>query len=739
MASPLAYNFSESKLLWTPTHSGDAICEKLRREINMKRGLKLKDYDDLHAYSVSTPTFWLDLWDFMGIIASVPPRPDQIIAPGAIPERPTWFPSARLNYAENLLWRDDSAIAITAAYEYDLLPTSGAMAQFSGVKHYTFRELRELVRIVSAGMKRAGVHPGDKIAAIITNSVMGVAIALAAASLGAIFSSTSTDMGISGVLDRYRQIRPKILFASSETVYAGKTISLTEKIAAVENDLRLGGYGLEKAVVLRSEKTGALVEVPNWQVSLTIDAFLTPSCAADDYPLTFEQLPFDYPVYILYSSGTSGPPKCIVHAAGGALMNSKKDIHIGFGLLPTDVYFQYTTVGERLATRFAISSAFQTAWMMWPFMLSGLACGAHIVLYEGSPFYPDVREYLKFIDWMGVTVLGTSPRFLSELQARNVHPLSIASPSKPFAGLREMAVTGAVLTPQLMTWTHKAFGGNLHIASTSGGTDVFCSFVTGIHSLPVYAGELQRPTLGMAVSVYSSSGEPIPLSAGIPGELVITLPHPSIPMYFLNDTPKHDKFLSAYFRTFPPTQDGTPVWRQGDFVVRNPATGGFVFLGRSDGVLNPSGVRFGSAEIYKLINGETPGLEAVEDVLCVGQRRKGEDDERVFLFLKMKQEHRGKLGDELRARARLVIREGLSRRHEPAAIFEVQDIPYTVNGKKIEIAVKQIVSGVDVVPSGTVANPESFKLYYKYRDFENVMKQEEGVDVGSVKRTKTKL
>ncbi|KAF9237547.1 acetoacetate-CoA ligase [Melanogaster broomeanus] len=720
MASPAEYNFEESKLLWTPQHPGHAVCEKLRREINMKRGLDLRDYNDLHAYSVSDYTFWLDLWEFMGIIASVPPLSDKIIAPGAIPERPAWFPGTRLNYAENLLWRDDAGIAITAAYEHDLHPTGAGRTQFSGVKQYTFRQLKEMVRVMAAGMKRAGVRVGDRVAAIITNSVMGVVIALASASIGAVFSCTATDMGASAILDRYRQIRPKILFASSETVYAGKTINITHKIAEVEKDLRMGGYGLESAVVLRSEKTGGVVEVPGCQ---TIDAFLAPSSAAEDYPLTFEQLPFDHPLYILYSSGTSGPPKCIVHTGGGALMNSKKDCHIGFGTLPTDVYFQYTTTG----------------WMMWPFMLSGLACGARIVLYEGSPFYPDVREYLKFIDWSGVTVLGTSPRFLSELQARNIDPLSVSSPSTPFAGLREMTVTGSVLTAQLMTWAHKAFGGKLHIGSSSGGTDVFCAFVTSILSLPLYAGELQGPGLGMAVSVYTPSGQPIPASSCTPGELVITRPHPSIPLYFLNDTPTHTKFLSAYFRSFPPSLDGMLVWRQGDFVVRNPATGGFVFLGRSDGVLNPSGVRFGSAEIYKLVNGETEGLQEVEDALCVGQRREGENDERVLLFLKMREGSNGKLGKEVRERVRSVIKEGLSRRHVPAGIFEVEDIPYTVNGKKIEIAVKQIISGADVVPSGSVMNPESFKLYYKYRDFENVMKQEEGVDVGPRLKAKAKL
>ncbi|KIJ67761.1 hypothetical protein HYDPIDRAFT_83248 [Hydnomerulius pinastri MD-312] len=694
MASPERFNFEESKLLWTPAYPGHAVCEKLRREINMKRGLNLKDYNDLHAYSVSDYTFWLDLWDFMGIISSVQPQPDKIVTPGAIPERPAWFPGTRLNYAENLLWRNDDGIAVTAAYEYDLHPT------------YTFRELREMVRVMAGGMKRAGVQVGDRVAAIITNSITGVVIALASSSVGAIFSSTATDMGSSGIFDRYSQIRPKILFASSETVYAGKAVRITEKIKEVERRLREAGYGLERCVVLRSERSGEVVEVEGCQ---TIDDFLTPSSAGEDYSLTFEQLPFDHPLYILYSSGTSGPPKCIVHSAGGALMNSKKDCYVGFGILPTDVYFQYTTTG----------------WMMWPFMLSGLACGARIVLYEGSPFYPDIREYLRFIDWTGVTVLGTSPRFLSELQARSIDPLSVGS----FAGLREMTVTGSVLTAQLMTWAHKAFGEKLHIGSSSGGTDVFCAQLT----LPPQSPELQGPCLGMSVSIFTPSGTPLPRNSQTPGELVITRSHPSIPLYFLNDTPTHSKFLSAYFRSFPPSPHNppsNPVWRQGDFIVHNPKTGGFVFLGRSDGVLNPSGVRFGSAEIYALVNGDVQGLEGVQDVLCVGQRREGEEDERVLLFLKMREGERGKVGREIRERVREVVRRGLSRRHVPAGIFEIEDIPYTVNGKKIEIAVKQIVSGVDAVPSGTVANPESFKLYYKYRDFEKVMREEEGVDMG---------
>lgn len=369
-------------------------------------------------------------------------------------------------------------------------------------------------------------------------------------------------------------------------------------------------------------------------------------------------------------------------------MNSKKDCMIGFGILSTDVYFQYTTTG----------------WMMWPFMLSGLACGARIVLYDGSPFHPDLRSYLKFVNDQGVTVFGTSPRFLTEIQMRDIKPLEIAS----FEALREMTVTGAVITAPLMEWAHEAFGRKLHVGSSSGGTDVFCSFVTCVLSLPLHAGELQGKCLGMAVELFDPAGKNID-NTGQPGELVITRPHPSIPVCFWGDE-SGKKFRQAYYDTYP------GVWRQGDFVVKNPKTKGFIFLGRSDGVLNPSGVRFGSAEIYTVLESFSDELD---DSLCVGQRRAQDPDERVLLFLKMRSGR--KLTPALIDRIKSAIRASLSPRHVPAYVFDTTDIPYTVNGKKIEIAVKQIVSGFDLKPSGTVANPESLNLYYKYRDIEGLL------------------
>ncbi|KNZ80854.1 Acetoacetyl-CoA synthetase [Termitomyces sp. J132] len=635
--------FAQSKLLWRHPQPDATPVEILRRMINRKHGLKLANYHDLHKYSVEDYTFWLDLWESLGIISSIPPNSNQIIVPGKLPEIPEWFPGSRLNYAENLLWHNNDRIACTASEE------SGK------VTDYTFRELP-----------------------IVTNSITAVVIALATASIGGIFSSTATDMGTEGILERYRQIRPKFIFAETEVVYSGKIVNLLPKISAVINDL--ASKGLQQAILLPSTRTGDEIH-RDISRATNLSAFLNTS---DGRELTFEQLPFGQPLFILYSSGTSGKPKCIVHSAGGVLLQNQKDIRIGMGLGQQDTYFQFTTTG----------------WVMWIHMLSGLACGARLILYDGSPFYPDVRMYLKFIHDQGVSFLGTSPRFLAEVAGQGIKPLDIGS----FEALRVISSTGAVLTPPLFEWTQKAFGEDrIHLISTSGGTDICSSLVTGVSNLPVYSGEIQCKTLGMKIEVFDPSGKNIE-HTGTPGELVCTRPHPSLPLYFWGDA-TGEKLRDAYFNMYP------GIWRQGDFIVVNPTTKGLIILGRSDGVLNPSGVRFGSGEIYSVMeqfNG------SIVDSLCVGQRRPQDPDERVLLFLKMRPGVR--LTPKLESDIKTEIRKALSARHVPKFIFEIEDIPYTVNGKKIEIAVKQIVSGSNLQPSGTVANPDSLKLYYKFRD-----------------------
>ncbi|KAH9171177.1 acetoacetate-CoA ligase [Lactarius sanguifluus] len=614
--------FAGSRLLSKPVTPEDTNVEVLRRFVNRKHGLNLKDYSELHEYSVTDYTFWLDLWQFLGIISSVPPA--KVLGEGYIKEVPRWFPGARLNYAENMLWRTDDGIAITETNE------TGHVAS------YSYRELRELVRKFATALRLHGLQPGDRVAAVYL-------------------------IGLKGVLDRYRQVLPKFIFSETESIYAGKTFNLIPKVSEVVQDLSSKGLG--HAILLPGIKSGQEVSqevVNSIPLSKTLSAFL----ASDDgRPLTFEQLPFDHPLYILYSSGTTGPPKCIIHSGG--VRRRKLIAHLDVGI--HDTYFQFTT----------------TAWMMWPYMLAGLACGARMIVYEGSPFYPDVKTYLKFIDEQNVSVFGTSPRFISEVQGRGVHPRRDIG---NFEALRRITTTGAVLSIPQYGWMKTAFNDRAVICAGSGGTGhLWCiAVVSSVPALPVYAGEMQGKTLGVA------------------GELVCTRPHPSVPIRFWGDDARGTKFLNAYYDTYP------GIWRHGDFMAMNPRTKGYMILGRSDGVLNPSGVRFGSGEIYSVL--ERPVFSArIDDTIC-------DKDERVLLFVKMRAGH--KLDPAFEQSIRAAIRSALSTRHVPAYIFEVEELPYTVNGKKIEIAVKKIVSGMRVVASATVANPESLESYYKYQDIE---------------------
>ncbi|OCB88499.1 acetoacetyl-CoA synthetase [Sanghuangporus baumii] len=680
--------FDQSHVLWRPPNPSRTRGEYLRRFINHKHGLLLKDYDDLHAYSVKDYTFWLDLWEFLGITSSIPPDPRKILEQGRAPYLPHWFPSARLNYAENLLSRSDDGIAITFARENALAHGNGF--ENRRIRHVSWRELRIDVAKWAAALRAEGIRFGDRVAIILTNCPTAIALALAVSAVGGILSPTAPDMGIQGILERYKQIRPRLLVAETSSLYAGKFTDLKPKLNEVAVVLK--EFGLQKVVLVPGAGSATGERMTNIPLSATFDEFLQGGSRYNG-PLTFEQLPFNHPLYILFSSGTSGPPKCIVHSAGGVLLQNKKDCGIGFGMGVDDTYFQFTTTG----------------WMMWPFMLAALSCGTRLIAYDGSPFHPDVKDFLKFISEQRVTVWGTSPRFLTEIHARGIHPLDLAS----FESLRILFSTGSVLTAPMFEWTQHAFGEGIHIASSSGGTDICSCFVGAVESRPVHSGEIQGKSLGMAVEVFDPEGRNIE-HTGVPGELVCTRPHPSLPVGFWGDE-DGEKLRKAYFDFYP------DVWRQGDFIVLNPRTKGLMILGRSDGVLNPSGVRFGSAEIYAVLDSPPPPYDftqSIADALCVGQRRARDNDERVLLFLLMRPGHR--LTSELKKDVREAIRKALSPRHVPAYIFQVDDIPYTVNSKKIEIAVKQIVSGSNLKPSGTVANPESLRQYYKFYDVESL-------------------
>ncbi|KAK7035262.1 hypothetical protein VNI00_012029 [Paramarasmius palmivorus] len=669
--------------IWTPSEPAFTAVETFRRAVNRRHNLSLKDYYDLYQYSVDNDTFWMDLWEQVGITHSKPPEkvrytpslitPEslsipatyKVNAPGKSTHQLDWFPGARLNYAENLLVRRDDRIACT------ILNETGVVVD------YSYLQLRGLVQKMAAAMKAHGLVSGDRVAAVLTNSINAVVIFLASASIGAIYTSTAPDMGATGILSRYTQVRPKLIFMETEVFYAGKVIDLREKCSQVISSLRANG--LKEGILLPSRVSGTESHVPG---SLNYSMFLA---SANDQPLAFEQLPFQHPLIILYSSGTTGTPKCITHSAGGILIQLKKELAYGYGLSPEGTFFQYTTTG----------------WMMWVLLMGSLSWGARAVLYDGSPFHPGIRSFLKMISDQGATVAGLSPRFLSEMRANNIKPHDIAS----FESLQTLAVGGSILTANLHAWTQQVFGKSTRVFIGMGGTDICSAFVLSTPSLPVYAGEIPCKSLGIKVEVYDDGGRNIE-HTGRAGEMVVTKGHPTVPLFFWGDD-SGQKLHEAYFDMFP------GVWRQGDFMVVNTETRGIQILGRSDGVLNPKGIRFGSGEIYSILEHLEGTSERIEDTICVGQRRAQDTDERVILFVKMRPGNT--LTRAMKKQITTAIRKHLSARHVPDFIVEVESIPYTSNGKKIEVAVKQIVSGTRFKPNGAVANPESLEQYYKYQ------------------------
>ena len=606
---------------------------------------------DLHDWSIRQPDrFWRLAWDWCEVVGE--PGGGPALTTGNHLSDARFFPDAILNYAENLLRRDDDQPALLFRGE------DGT------ARDLTWADLHALVSRLQQALLGAGVGQGDRVAALLPNLPEAYAVMLAAASIGAVFSSTSPDFGASGVLDRFGQIQPTVLFATDGYRYGGKRHDVTGKLAEVAADLPT----VRQVVVVPDSANGPSGPLPDGAV--TLDDFLAPHTAM---PVAFEPLPFDHPLYILYSSGTTGAPKCIVHRAGGLLLKHHVEYRLHCDVRPDDRVCYFTTAG----------------WMMWNWLAAGLAAKAALVLYDGSPFHPGAEQLFDLVDATGTTLLGVSAKFIDAVAKSGLRPVE----SHDLSTLRTVCSTGSPLSPEGFSHVYADWKADLHLASISGGTDLCGCLVGGDPTLPVHAGQIQGPVLGQAMDVFDEEGSPAPI--GQQGELVCTAPFPSMPLGFWND-PDDDRYRSAYFERF----DG--AWHQGDFAERTPE-GGFIIHGRSDATLNPGGVRIGTAEVYRQVD----RLDEVVESLVIGQSWEG--DTRIVLFVVPA--GGVELDDDLVGRIRSAIRTGASPRHVPAVVLAVPDLPRTRSGKLVEMAVRNVVEGRPVTNLEALANPEALEAF----------------------------
>ncbi len=649
-----------SKLLWKPSEEkiANANLTRFIHAVNQRHGTSFRDYHSLYQWSVENiPDFWSALWDFAQVRCSR--KPEQVVddltkMPGA-----TWFNGAELNFAENLLRFRDDQVAIISQRE------TGEPVNI------TYAQLYDQVARLAQSLKKAGVQKGDRVAGFMPNLSETVVAMLASVSLGAIWSSSSPDFGIKGVLDRFGQIKPKILFTADGYLYNGKSFDSLERVAGILKEL---------------PSTEQVVVVPN--VSASPDISVVPrSVLWEDFisrepnlSLDFQQVPFSHPLYIMYSSGTTGKPKCMVQGHGGILLNQLKEHLLHCDLTRDDTLFYFTTCG----------------WMMWNWLVCGLAVGARILLYDGSPFYPDPLVLWRMAEAEKITVFGTSARYITALDQANAKP----GQECDLSSLRAILSTGSPLPEDGFEYAYREIKQDMQLASISGGTDINGCFALGNPIGPVYSGQLQCRGLGMKVSAYDEHGQPV---IGKTGELVCEAPFPSMPIYFWDD-PQGEKYLDAYFRKYP------GVWCHGDW-IQITEQGGVIIYGRSDATLNPGGVRIGTADIYSVV--ET--LPEIADSLVVGQD--WQDDVRVILFIKLREGEQ--LTDDLARRIKKAIRENASPRHVPAKIIPVCDIPYTINMKKVELAVRNAIHGKPVTNKDALANPECLDLFADLEDLKS--------------------
>ncbi|WP_207284439.1 acetoacetate--CoA ligase [Pseudomonas sp. FW300-N2A2] len=642
-----------SDILWQPDAKRIAKTrmDAFRRAINQRHHLDIADYAALHQWSIDQRVdFWQAIVDFFDIRFHT--QPDAVLIEDDHMPSAQWFPGATLNFAEHLLRRRDDAVAVIAIGE------NGQREQL------TWAELAEHVAGFQNSLIAVGVGLGDRVAACMPNTWQTLVAMLATTSLGAIWSCSSPDFGTQGVIDRFGQIEPKVLITCAGYRYAGKDIDQSAKVNEILERLP----SLQQLIVVPYARPQAHIKDFRTHAGVTLwDAFYEPGGEPD-----FVAVPFAHPLYILYSSGTTGVPKCIIHSTGGVLLQHVKEHGLHCDLGPGDRLFYYTTCG----------------WMMWNWLVSALAVGSAVVLYDGSPFHPGPERLIDLIDDERISVFGTSPKYLATLESNGVKPRQ----SHDLGTLKTLLCTGSALSPQSYDYVYRDLKADLCLASMSGGTDIVSCFVNGNPLLAVRRGEIQGKSLGMAVEVWNDAGRAV---IGEKGELVCTRHFPAMPVGLWND-PTGEKLRASYFSLFP------GVWAQGDY-AEQLAHGAMMIHGRSDAVLNPGGVRIGTAEIYRQVE----KVPQVTDSVAIGQQ--WQDDVRVVLFVRLVEGV--ELDEALQQQIRQVIRANTTPRHVPAKIVAVTDIPRTISGKVVELAVRNVVHGQTVKNTDALANPEALEQF----------------------------
>lgn len=644
--------------LWQPTDEKikTANITSFIELVNETYHLHIKNYQELYTWSIDNMAmFWSTMWEFGQIIAS---KPYDKVFDNISSFRPdvSWFPGSKLNFAENLLRYRNNNIALLS------------LSEDQKIKQISYKMLYAMVARVVKSLKKLNIEPGDRIVAYMPNIIETVIAMLATTSIGAIWSSCGAELGTNAVIDRFGQVEPKVLFTANGYWYKGKEISNIENIKSIAKAIP----SLKQVIIVANNtKAIPLSDIPS---GILFEDFLSNESFSN---IEFEQLPFDHPVYIMFSSGTTGKPKCMAQSAGGVLINHLKELILHTDLKQTDKILYITSC----------------SWMMWNWLVSSLAVGATVVLYDGNPSYPDWTAMWKIIETEEITIFGCSATYINFLRTID------ASPNKRFnlSKLREISQTGSSLSAEGFVYVYKKIKQDLHFNSISGGTDINGCFAIGNPTLPVYAGELQAPGLAMKIKAYDDKGNAV---VDQQGELVCEVATPSMPIYFWNDK-NYEKYLNAYFNYYTTKK----IWRHGDFIEINSKTGGITIYGRSDAVLKPSGVRIGTAEIYGVVE----QITGVVDSLVIGQEWK--NDQRLILFVKLAEGYT--LTNELKEKIKTSLKEQASPRHVPQIIMETPDIPYTFSNKKVELAVMNIIHDKPVTNKDAISNPQSLEFYEK--------------------------